>query len=701
MMTMTKDAWDPETTKMLRELFAQEAEEHLDAISAGIQLLGEQPEAVRETLRRAHTLKGSAGTVGYSCLQKAAHLLEELLVDVDEGREALAEPQRQQLMRATDLLRPMVETESLAEAQKLLDEFSVALLSLREGRLEAAGHHTRSPQSSDSELETRVEEARGGDKADDLKVIRVDVSRLDDLMHAVEQLVIERTRMERRVKQLDGLQRDLLASRSALGGEIGAMPADEHSARLGEIGSELAAVSGSLEQAIRELIEDSEALRRTTDFLKEQLTRAKTMPIRWLYARLRRHLREISGIEGKKVRLELIGEETELDRSVLQRINDPLIHLLRNAVAHGIETPGQRLASGKDELGTVRISARQKGEMVQIEIEDDGAGIDARTIRSALQDWSGSLRAARELDQLSDAELLDCIFLSGFSTRRQADAVAGRGVGLDVVHRNVSALGGDIRVSSTVGRGTRFLMQLPLSTAITKALLLREQSVFAVAIAHVVETVVIDEQTLDDRDCRRPLLRRADGTMVPVIWMNEMLGLGQARQSRRAGIVLSHADREFVIACQEVIGPREVVLRKLGRLLSQVGPFASATVSGAGGVQFALDVGAIGELVYGCSFPRHAGSIGPLSRDGARADVSVHQALRAARSDLREQTPPPRILVADDSRTIRDIVSLQLHGAGYLADVARWLGRFGSSSKMEATICSSATSRCRACTAWS
>ncbi|MCK5798576.1 MAG: response regulator [Deltaproteobacteria bacterium] len=664
--TIATDAWDPETTALLRDLFRQEAEEHIDVITTRLLDIGEDPSAVEEVLRRAHTLKGSAGTVGYACTQRAAHQLEERLVRLRDGEVSLGEGALDRLLEACDLLGPMTWASTLEEAETILSRFSAGLAAVDnaasvsvDGTLGASGGGSVAERSASvssaasSSLSPGAEGRRSRERrVEDLHVIRVDVDRLDDLMNAVGQLVIDRTRVDRRVQELRVLTRDLAATRQALFSAVAGLAGvyDEPTvARLAGIDADLGIVSATLERSATGLADDSEGLRRTTRQLQEELTRVRMMSIRWLFARLSRPLRELSGSEGKRVELRTSGESTELDRSVIEKITDPLIHLLRNAVAHGIETPERRREAGKPEVGTIRVSARHQGEFIFIEVEDDGAGIDPRTLRAALTRWGG---LDVDPERLSDAEAVDAVFLSGFSTRSEADALAGRGVGLDVVRRNVSSLGGDIQVSSIVGQGTRFVIRLPLTMAIAQALLFRlDDAVYAIPVAHVVETRVVraDEMRHDEEGAS--YLHYRD-QWIPILWLRDLFG-GEVldgktpKPDRPAMVVLSFGRGEFALACSEVLGPREIVLKSLGPILSRIPLFAGATISGAGDVQLVLDVAALDELV---------------SRS-----TKTHRRL-ALPPPPEEKVPERRILVVDDSLAIREAVRSILRSAGYVVD---------------------------------
>ncbi|MCC6746228.1 MAG: response regulator [Deltaproteobacteria bacterium] len=678
-----EEDWDPETAALLRRLFAAEAHEHLEVMTASLLQALRTPDSLQEVLRRAHTLKGSAGTVGLRHVEHAVHLLEERCIALRDGRLPVDDAAIDALLGATDLIRGMVEgTDASAEATTPPE---VALGRLRQG-LGAA----ESASAADTDPEHEEEQEPTGRQAREVGVvslrdagkvatgrerrvgndrrrgedhlIRVDVSHIDELMNSVGQLVIDRTRVERRLEVLKALARDLLASRQTLHGGVGLLrPLLEHPAlaTLSEVEGELSDVVANLEQATASLLEDSEALRRTTRDLQAHLTKVRMMPIRWLFARLQRPSREMARAQGKTVVLLTKGETTEMDRSIVEQITDPLIHLVRNAVAHGIESPEVRRAAGKPEAGVVEITARHQGDFLLLDVADDGAGIDLGRLRSAVTAFSGDVGAG---SPLSDEELLEWIFASGVSTRAKADRHAGRGIGLDVVRQNVLALGGTIGVRTRDGGGTCFTLRVPMTTAITQAMLFKEgEQVYAIPIAHVLESVAAAPPQLRSV-AGRGLELEHRGERLPVVVLSQVLGTspltpggGDASNpsgERTAILVLGLGEFRFGVAVRRVIGPREIVIKGLGPLLAPLPLFSGGTVSGSGKVQLVLDVMTLAQLARRPAPGAGAGA-GSLATEVDRARLS-----------------PPRLLVADDSRTVREAVAQLLRDAGYVVDLA-------------------------------
>ncbi|HEY7957039.1 MAG TPA: response regulator, partial [Polyangia bacterium] len=331
------------------------------------------------------------------------------------------------------------------------------------------------------------------------------------------------------------------------------------------------------------------------------------------------------------------------DKAVVERVAEPLLHLLRNAIAHGIEPPALRRALGKPEAGTITVTARHEGDAIELAVEDDGRGIDLTAVRAAL--IAARRVSAEEAGALDEASLYASLFQPGVSTRIGADDLAGRGVGLDAVKEAIARLGGAVRVTSTPGRGACFVVRLPLTTAVQQALLFKVGGqVYAVPAARVVEAVQVTPADLrPGPDTERVAISGTGGRReLPLVRLGALLGVpAPPGQTRRAALVLTAPGapgvETFAMTCDKVIGPREIVVRSLGPLLSSLPLFAGATISGAGKVQLILDVAHLAE---------HA-------RRGVRA-------VRPTRV-----LGPRRVLLADDSRSIREAASLILAQGGY------------------------------------
>jgi chemosensory pili system protein ChpA (sensor histidine kinase/response regulator) len=398
----------------------------------------------------------------------------------------------------------------------------------------------------------------------------------------------------------------------------------------------------------------------------------RMMSIRFLFQRMARPLRDIARREGKKIELVVSGEDTELDRTVAEKITDPLIQLLRNAVAHGIEGAAQRVQAGKPPTGRITLAARHQGDSFFLEVSDDGAGIDPDRVRASLV-ASGRLGIA-EAESASDERLIASIFEAGVSTREEADELAGRGVGLDVVRDTIARLGGEITVTSSAQEGTHFAIRLPLTMSIAQGFLFKVGSqVYALPNVHVVETTWVEASSP-----AMPAHLRVRDEPVPLVALHRLLGLDMPADARRVpAVVIEFAGRRLAATCDKIIGPREIVVKALGPLLAPLGLYAGATISGAGKVQLILDPSTLAQAAYptkptattiadlasaAVSGPMPAMSSGPMGAAGSADSTSSG----APGFEL----PPARILLADDSRTVRESVSRMLSAAGHIVDVA-------------------------------
>ncbi|MSP61411.1 MAG: hybrid sensor histidine kinase/response regulator [Myxococcales bacterium] len=606
----------PEELHRLRSFFVEEAEEHLEAIERALAALEAMPSdgaAVSALLRKLHTLKGSAGTVGLDELSRSAHLAEDRVAAFRDGVRPPLQGEMQALIAAIEQIRRLV-----GGAARLVHG--------------PPPMRTPPPPAGASP----PEEWRGSERrAVESGQIRVEVEQVDEMMEAAGELVIDRARIARRLIDLDGCVRDLARARAALRSSV--MELGPDAGGLGEVELELSDALAHLERATTGMGDDSEHLARTAQVLEEGLQRVRMMEVGRLFERLAGAVKEIARRTGKEVALATWGEQTAIDKAIGERVIDPLLHLLRNAVAHGIEPPAARVAAGKPGVGRVDLSARWRGSEIIIEVGDDGAGVDLDRMRAALV--RAHHQTAAEAAALPDAVVVAAIFEHGLSTRDSADDLAGRGVGLDAVKETIERLGGAITCASTPGQGTRFTVRLPLTTAIIGGLLFKVGGhVYAVPASSVVDTAPIAAADFQSTPTGERLLLR--GRALPLVRLGALLGEPSPPGSamRRAAVVLDHEGLIFGLTCDKLIGPRQIVVKGLGPLLSSLPLYAGATISGAGKVQLILDVATLAD---------HARRGVTL---GARPTGSVGG---------------PRVLLADDSRSVRETAALILLQAGY------------------------------------
>jgi two-component system chemotaxis sensor kinase CheA len=383
------------------------------------------------------------------------------------------------------------------------------------------------------------------------RTVRINVEVLDRLMNLVGELVIDRT----------------------------------HLARL----STLLGRFEEAEEEIRELGRLSAHLARVTGFLQDEILKARMVSIDRVLKKLPRLVRDLSRSLGKEVDFEIRGEDTELDRSVIEVIGDPLIHLIRNAIDHGIETPEERVRAGKPSRGRLVLSAYHRENQIVIEIADDGRGLDAEKIRrTALE---RGLLTRERLEEMTERELWQLLFLSGFSTAREVTELSGRGVGLDLVRKNIEGIGGRVEVDSHPGQGTTFFLYLPLTLATIRALLVESGGqVFAFPLSGIVETLRVTPGTVKRLNRREVMEVR--GKVVPVFRLDEVLSLPSAGQRNGYGyaVLASAGGMETGFVVDALLGEQEIVIKNLGGYLGEVPGFLGATVLGDGSLALILDV---------------------------------------------------------------------------------------------------------------
>ena len=385
------------------------------------------------------------------------------------------------------------------------------------------------------------------------QTVRVDVTRLDNLMNLVGELVIDRT-------------------------------------RLAQIGSEMAAQRNvGSHDALAETVSH---IARITSELQDQIMKARMMPIETVFNRFPRVVRDLAQKLGKEIKLNLVGGETELDRSVIEVIGDPLLHIIRNCIDHGIEMPERRAAVSKPSLGNVTVSARHQESHIVIEIFDDGAGIDVQRVKDKAH--ASGLVTLDQAARMSDKEALQLIFASGLSTAEELSEVSGRGVGMDIVRSNIQRLGGVVDIETEIGKGTKFTLKLPLTLAIIRGLLVSVNSnVYVLPLTTVVETLLIsrnDIQTVNK--CDVIVIR---GQTMPLVKLPALFATGVQDEPTDSVyvVVVGLAERRIGVVVDRLIGEQEVVIKSLSRFCGDVAGVSGATILGNGNVALIVDVNGI------------------------------------------------------------------------------------------------------------
>ncbi len=393
----------------------------------------------------------------------------------------------------------------------------------------------------------------GGAKNADMTV-RTSVERLDNLMNLVGELITDRNH--------------LFQVRSRLEGETGNNPLVEN------------------------LAETVAHISRITDQLQEEVMRIRMLPIGNLLHKFPRMVRDMSQKAGKLVDVVIHGEDTELDRSMIEEINDPLIHLVRNAIDHGIESPEERRAAGKPERGTVTLNAWHEQGRIILTVSDDGRGIDPAFLRKKVV--KKGLMTAEEVAALSDEQAIDLIFLPGFSTAEKVTDISGRGVGMDIVQTNIQRVNGSIHIETTLGRGTTFQIILPLTLAIVPTLLVRVgEATFAIPLVMVLETLRLS--AADIKTIRQKPVTMLRGSVLPLVHLRELYALGGEDKQRKRlfAVVIQSGKHRVGLVVDAFMGEEEVVVKALGKFVGEVPGISSAAILGDGSITLIVDVPAL------------------------------------------------------------------------------------------------------------
>ncbi|HEY4058970.1 MAG TPA: response regulator [Kofleriaceae bacterium] len=630
--------FDADELAMLRQLFCAEAKDALEQVTARVLASGSgkpNGETLTEMMRVTHTLKGAAGTVGLNGVVDISHRLESVIAGIAKGSVPWIDSSPDQLVEVTDGLRAYVDQAGAGVAGA--DESAVKL----RAQIDQIARGNRRRESLpipviDPPPETVIEPAPHDTPVPEPKaLLRVEPERIDDLMSSAGELLFDRTRIERRVQLLRTLARDLARTRQNLHDALDTDgPPSKASLSLAE--GELAGQAALLSQTTAALLDEIEALRRTIGELQKGLTRIRMESARSLFLHAARTLRALRRATGVHVELRTIGEETEFDKAVAEQLLDPITQLLRNAVAHGVEPTEERLARGKPAVATITVRARQDGNLLVLELADDGRGIDTVALRDKLVATGRWTQTRAQL--ANEDEILDALLGTGVSIRGDADELAGRGIGVGLVRETVARLGGEVKVSSAMGRGTTFSLRLPLSTALAQAMLFKiGGQVYAIPNVHVVDS------TLVDAHAATAIVRHET---LPVLRLDQLLGHASADE-RRAGIVVSFAGKRLVCTVDKIIGPREIIIKPLGPLLAPLTLYAGATISGSGKVQLILDPAQLVRRAHPDA--PEAGVVDPVSAPMVLAG---------------------RALVVDDSRAIREAMTSMLGREGWIVDVA-------------------------------
>jgi len=530
---------------LIRE-FLIESQDGLDRMEQCLTELEDRPQdagLLAEVFRSVHTIKGTTGFLGFLRLEALSHAGENLLGLLRDGKLQADDGIISALLELLDGLRAILQSiEESGGEGNASDDAEVI------GRLRVLAEM---PQGASAAAQTRetpaAEEQPIVHSGAAESTLRVDIGLLNRMMNLVGELVLTRNQ--------------ILQAHNA---EAGFAPL-------------------------------ARRLDMVTADLREAVMKARMQPVSHVFSKFPRLVRDLSQQLGKQAKLELGGQETELDKSLLEAIKDPLTHSVRNAIDHGIEAPEVRRAAGKNPEGLLRLNARQQGSHVIVEVTDDGGGIRVERIRDKAIERR--LITPQKAAQLSDRELLQLIFLPGFSTAEKVTNVSGRGVGMDVVRTNVERIGGKVEIDSRPGRGTTLRLSIPLTLAIIPALIVRSRGQnFALPQGVLFELVhLTGEQARSQIEwLENAPLYRLRGRLLPLVFLDRLLAQEDAAAGDGCYIAVLNADgRRYGLVIDGLADPEEIVVKPLSVVLKGIGLFSGATVMGNGEMALILDPGAI------------------------------------------------------------------------------------------------------------
>jgi two-component system chemotaxis sensor kinase CheA len=594
----------------LTEDFLVESEELLQRMDQDMVALEATPddaELLNRIFRALHTIKGTSGFLGFEPVVRLSHRAEDVLNALRKGEARLSRPTIDALLATRDLLGKMMQdirggglkqydVEALVKAletaqappnapptlgellvkqeviskaalDEVLQEQSSAEKPQRLGQMLVDKGLVSATEVGNALLRQKEIAQPGGKEAAKASgaasTMRVEASKLDDLINLIGDLVLERNRLLQ-------LTRDLASEK---------MPAAEVSTLLTESSARLSYITEELQTA----------------GLKTRMVFIETV-----FRKFPRLVRDVAGSLKKEIDLVLLGEDTELDKTMVELIGDPLVHLVRNSLDHGIEMPDVREKAGKPRRGTIRLDASQEGDQIVITITDDGAGIDPERVgRKAVEK---GLVSAERLRSMSSRDILDFIFLPGFSTVEKTTDLSGRGVGMDVVRSNLKKLNGSVEIESHLGQGTTMKLRLPLTLAILPVLLVQvEKEVYALPLRSVVETAQIDPQHVHTVEGSEVLWLRDE--TLPLMRLDQMFAepgrvsakpiemplVPVSSDDSRKVVILGVAEKRFALMVDHLLGQESTVIKPLGSYLHGCTSLAGATISGDGRVRLVLD----------------------------------------------------------------------------------------------------------------
>ena len=523
-------------TEQYKELFIEEAKEHLQTITQALLDLEKNPEdmeTLNKIFRSAHTLKGSSGMMGFNDISELTHVMEDVFDELRKGAEASSNL-IDVLFECVDALEARLaklengEDEPI-DVSSLIEKLKVCIV--KEKDKEKAEKIVEYAGKSETKAEVELQSVR---------VVKVHTEQLDKLMNLVGELVINKIQLLK------------IAS----------------------------------DYKLEPLKHSLSNIDRLTRELQDIVMQIRMVPVAQIFDRFPRLVRDLSRREGKRVNFVMKGREIEVDRTVLEEIGEPLIHLLRNAIDHGIEPPDVRVKKGKSPEGTVKLIAKRRRDNIIITVEDDGAGIDPEKVRKSAVEKG--LISRSEAEKLGKEQLINLVFLPGLSTSSKVTETSGRGIGLDVVKNKIVSIGGNVQLETEIGKGTKVTLTLPLSLAIVEAMLVKvTDQLYAIPVSFVSEIASVKKENVRKLGNIDATIIR--GKVVPLIQLRELLNLPHSESNNLTTVIINREPANFGLVVDSVVGLQEIVTKSLHESLMKIEGISGVTILGDGQVVLILD----------------------------------------------------------------------------------------------------------------
>ncbi len=599
--------------------YKEETREHLQNLNEGLLKLEKSPQdksLLESMMREAHTIKGSSTMMGYKRISDIAHEMESGLQNALDGKLALKKAHFDILFKGLDSIPPLLEDkvtwEGSGVGRPYVDELCKEISSI----FSKEEKKTESPKVTQSPINKR--EAVPAEES-----LRVDINKLDKLMNLSGELIVSKVRLNELVTHITRK-----------------FETHDHT---GE----------SFRELIKELNRAQESISSVTSNIQDEVMKVRMVPVSYLFDLFPRAMRDLAQVAGKDINIEMKGENTHLDKTIIDEMKAPMMHLLRNAVDHGIEPSEERIKKNKPASGRVSLNAYQVGSQVVIEVSDDGRGIDVAKVKERAIEKK--IFSKDKIESMGDEETFQILFMPGFTTKDEVTGTSGRGVGLDVVKESLAKLKGTIEVISAPDSGTIFKMKMPLTLAITECLLVSAGSdIFAIPIDAVVETIRIELGRIRTVETREAITVR--NQIMPLVRLNDIFGLpakGIIERKYFSVIVVQAVEKRLGLLVDELRGRQDVVGKALGNPLKNIKYISGATILGDGRVVLIIDIPSV--------INSFEGGI------AVRRQVSAEPKSGAPAGKKRRKT----ILLAEDAVSTAMLEKNVLESAGFSVVIAR------------------------------